>query len=426
MQYRFDGGVSFGEQIQFPPLSSELNTEERRALEVVLRLVFLLAGVSYFKAYFPTSLRCDAFDLDQSTANFISKVYRLGLAECAFRNGIPPNREIQIETSKASQPNPARISKSAGVLVPVGGGKDSIVTIETLRAGDISPTLFVLSSTVVPPTPIKDTIARSEFPVIQATRTLSAELTRINKQGAYNGHVPITAIVSGVAIATAIMTGIHTVIMSNESSASEGNTIYGGEIINHQYSKSWEFEQDLSRYLQEHVSPDIQYFSLLRPLTEIEIARRFVRHEKYFDVFRSCNTAFKQGESERMSIWCCQCPKCRFVFLVLAPFLAKERLIGIFGENLLNDIEQESGFAELCGLTAHKPFECVGEIEESRVAMQLLARSDSWRDDIVVAKLTGLTELYDEDFELRIGGLLPNRTDHSVPPEYLKLLDASR
>ena len=157
--------------------------------------------------------------------------------------------------------------------------------------------------------------------------------------------------------------------------------------INHQYSKSLEFERDFADYVARHITPSIAYFSLLRPLSEIEIARRFAQHPQYFEVFRSCNTAFRQSPAERGRNWCCDCPKCRFVFLALAPFVAKPELIAIFGRDMLDDEAQTDGFAELCGLREHKPFECVGEIAESAAVMTYLGSDPDWRDDTVVRRL---------------------------------------
>src|SRR5262249_53571229 len=150
----------------------------------------------------------------------------------------------------------------------------------------------------------------------------------------------------------AVMFGFDSIAMSNEHSASAPNLTIGNHEINHQFSKSLVFEQEFSEYVRRHITPSITYFSLLRPLSSIEIARRFSKQQSYYKIFRSCNTAFKQRRAERGRHWCCNCPKCRFVFLALAPFLVKRDLIEIFGQNLLNEPAQYDGFAELCGLEA--------------------------------------------------------------------------
>jgi UDP-N-acetyl-alpha-D-muramoyl-L-alanyl-L-glutamate epimerase len=188
--------------------------------------------------------------------------------------------------------------------------------------------------------------------------------------------------------------------------------------VNHQYSKSFEFEEQFSDLLTRHVVDGIRYFSILRPLSEVAIARRFARHPKYFPVFRSCNTAFRQAPERRGTNWCCDCPKCRFVFLALAPFVDRQQLIATFGRNVLDDTGQVDGFAELCGLRLHKPFECVGEVAESAAVMSHLGGVRGWRDDAVVRALS--PQLPTGDLE----SLFVPRGPHLVPDRYLAMLDA--
>jgi hypothetical protein len=212
--------------------------------------------------------------------------------------------------------------------------------------------------------------------------------------------------------------------MSNEHSASAANLSLDGIEINHQYSKSFEFERDFAQYVERLISPSISYFSLLRPLSEIEIARRFSKYLAYFGVFRSCNTAFRQAREARGRHWCRNCPKCRFVFLALSPFLAKPDLIEIFGGNLLEDETQREGFAELCGLRANKPFECVGETSESAGVMSHLADHPDWRDDRVVRRLNEEFPSLGDIASAEFRALFEVRHPHRVPARYLAMLDA--
>lgn len=206
--------------------------------------------------------------------------------------------------------------------------------------------------------------------------------------------------------------------MSNEHSASAPNITSDGLDVNHQWSKSFAFEQALQRYVSRHVVDGIRYFSLLRPLTEVAIASRFSRYPAYLPIFRSCNTAFRQVEEQRSTNWCCDCPKCRFVFLALAPFVAKPQLIATFGRDLLDEPAQIDGFAELCGLRRFKPFECVGEIEESAALLHHLGTLPCWRDTAVVRALS--PRLPAADFAT----LFAPRGPHAVPDRYMAMLDA--
>ena len=420
LRYRFSEGPRFRETLVFDFAARELSATESEVLDRIFRLIFLTSGVSYYKAYIPKTLICESFALDENTAEFLHKFYEKGLAEFAFRNGISLNNHFRIRSTAAPATAPMALNLPRRTCVPVGGGKDSIVSIECLKRGGEPMTLFSLGDAE----PINACITAAQLPFIRVHRRLDGDLLKLNQAGALNGHVPITGILSAIAMACAVIAGFDTIAMSNEHSASEPNLKIGGIEINHQFSKSLEFEQMLSEYVRDRISPSITYFSLLRPLSEIEIGRRFSNHPAYFGIFRSCNTAFRQSRAARGRHWCCDCPKCRFVFLALSPFVAKPELIEVFGRNILDDESQQDGFAELCGLQEHKPFECVGETSESAGVMSHLADHADWREDKVVRRLK-------EDFpSLRQGNpdeyrtLLEMRNPHRVPDSYMAMLHA--
>src|SRR5882672_8850194 len=383
LRYRFAGGPRFEEKLVFDFIPRQLSPEASEVLDRIFRLIFLMSGVSYYKAFVPQTLICEPFPVDCTTAEFLQKFYEKGLAEFAFRNRISLRRHLEIRWSDTPPAAPIALDMPRRTCVPVGGGKDSIVTLECLKCSGEPLTLFSLGDAE----PIRACIAAAGLPFIRVHRRLDSGLFKLNEAGALNGHVPITGILSAVALAGAVIAGCDAIAMSNEHSASAPNLRLGDTHINHQYSKSLEFEEDFSEYVRNHISPSIAYFSLLRPLSEIEIARRFAKSREYFRIFRSCNTAFRQSQTARSKGWCCDCPKCRFVFLALSPFIEKAELIGIFGNNLLNDEAQRDGFAELCGLQEHKPFECVGETSESAGVMSYLGDHPDWREDRVVRRL---------------------------------------
>ncbi len=418
--YSYNGGPRFEEQLIFDFAPQQLSSAAREVLDRIFRLILLLAGVSYYKAFIPKILTCRAFELDERTAEFLEKFYEKGLAEFAFRNGVSLHGHFCFQSTSAPAALPITVDLPSRTCVPVGGGKDSIVTIECLRQRSEPLVLFSLGDAE----PIAACIAATKLPFIRVRRRLDAGLLMLNEAGALNGHVPITGILSAIALASAVLSGCNAVAMSNEHSASAANLSLDGIEINHQYSKSLEFEQDFAAYVERSISPSISYFSLLRPLSEIEIARRFSNYPAYFGIFRSCNTAFRQAREARGSCWCCDCPKCRFVFLALSPFVAKPDLIEIFGGNLLDDETQRDGFAELCGLRANKPFECVGEISESAGVMSHLAGHPDWRDDRVVRRLNEEFPSLGDGGSAEFRTLLEVRHPHRVPTPYLALLDA--
>jgi hypothetical protein len=232
---------------------------------------------------------------------------------------------------------------------------------------------------------IAEVNAASGLPGLTARRRLDPRLFELNKAGALNGHIPVTAINSLIAIATAVWHGLGPVVMSNERSASDPNLTWNGHEVNHQWSKGVAAEGLLRSAVIAHAGLTEPYFSLLRSLSELHIARLFARHTGYDDVVTSCNKAFKLHDPTMR--WCGDCPKCRFVFLAMAPFMERPRLARIFARDLFADPAQVPGYLELLGIDAHKPFECVGEVEESLVALTLISEQEQWRDSPVLTAL---------------------------------------
>jgi hypothetical protein len=218
------------------------------------------------------------------------------------------------------------------------------------------------------------------------TRRLDPGLQALNRAGALNGHVPVTAIVSCVALLTAALRGCDAVVMANERSASAGNVTWDGVEVNHQFSKGIRAERLLRAAVAE-AAPDMDVFSVLRPASELAIARAFARMTQYHEAFTSCNALFRLDPARRGRSWCRECPKCRFVYLVLAPFCEPAHLRAVFGADLLDDERQYAGFALLTATGGHKPFECVGEAQESVAAVRMLATQARWRDHRVVRRL---------------------------------------
>jgi hypothetical protein len=418
--YSYRDGPRFEEELRFDFVPRRLSPAASEVVDRIFRLIFLLSGVSYYKAFIPRVLTCSAFALDRATAEFLRKFYEEGLAEFAFKSRVSLQGHLHFRVSSEAAPAPLILDLPRKTCVPVGGGKDSIVTVECLKRAGEPLVLFSLGDAE----PIAACIAAAKLPFVRVYRRLDPGLTKLNEAGALNGHVPITGILSAIALAAAVMSGCDAVVMSNEHSASAANLSLDGVEINHQYSKSFEFEQDFARYVERSISPGISYFSLLRPLSEIEIARRFAKYPAYFEVFRSCNTAFRQAREARGRHWCCNCPKCRFVFLALSPFIAKADLIAIFRRNLLDDADQTKGFAELCGLRANKPFECVGEISESAGVMSWLADHPDWCADRVVRRLTEEFPALRDRSGAGYREFLGIRHPHRVPPAYIAMLDA--
>ena len=244
--------------------------------------------------------------------------------------------------------------ETKGCLVPIGGGKDSAVTLELLRKCRAGPAAWVhyQSQRSHHPTPPESAGLSEEDRIISARRTLDPGMLELNRQGYLNGHTPFSALVAFSSILAARMYGLDWVALSNESSANESTV--QGSTVNHQYSKSFKFEEDFHRYEMRYLPGSAYYFSMLRPLSEFQIARYFAGQKQYHGIFRSCNAGSKED------IWCGHCPKCLFVYLILSPFLSTNALREIFGRDMLEDPEMIPTLEQLAGIQEEKPFECVG------------------------------------------------------------------
>ncbi len=372
--------LRFTERVEFPLPHTPLSAETVAGVGRVLDLLHVVAGVSYYKVAAARRVE-SATPVAAGAAALFDAVYTKGLAEYAYRNDLPHVLELSVDVPTVPDSVPAADTTDRRPLSAVGGGKDSIVTLEVLRRAGLDPVPFSVN-----PNPVIDDVnAASGLSALAARRRIDPRLFEVNKAGAYNGHIPVTAINSLIAVATAVLHGLGPVVMSNERSASDPNLLWHGHEINHQWSKGVEAEGLLRGALAAHAELAEPYFSLLRPLSELHIAKLFARFTAYDDVVTSCNAAFKLHDPSAR--WCGDCPKCRFVFLAMAPFMPRARLVHIFGRDLLADPAQMPGYLELLGVDGHKPFECVGEVEESLVALGLLAEQAEWRAAPVVTRL---------------------------------------
>jgi hypothetical protein len=401
LRYALDDAIFFVERFDLPVPASRVHEADRDHVNGLLSLLHWVAGVSYFKTALPPSVLCESGTPTPGAAALLDALYSEGLAELAYTNrlaGLPRPRFPSAPSSvrapvfgdagdrseRAGEPSrlDADRQQPSRVLVPVGGGKDSAVALEIVRRSGCELALFSVGDAA----PIARTVAVAGLPRLLATRTLDPRLPALNDAGALNGHVPVTAIVSCAALLTAALNGFDAVAMANERSASAGNVQWDGVDVNHQFSKGLRAERLLSAAVEE-LAPGMRLFSVLRPASELAIARAFARMQPYHAAFTSCNASFRLDPALRASSWCCDCPKCRFVFLALAPFSTPEHLSAVFGRDLLDEDSQFAGFALLTASGGHKPFECVGEERESLAAIRLLGDDPRWSAHRVVRRL---------------------------------------
>lgn len=409
--YAFDDGPELIETVTVPGAPFALDGERAAAAERALRLLHLIAGVSYYKAAVPPEIRIDGYAIDADTAALLDSIYLHGLGEFAYRNGLDLHGRIRFPATADATADAPALGLREHALVAIGGGKDSLVSIEALRDAGIDQTVTWIGGSQL----IKACAERTGLPTLNLGRQLAPELFEYNRQGAWNGHIPVTAVNSAILVFAAVLLGVDQVVFSNERSASYGSLIEGTGEVNHQWSKGWAFERDFGDHVHRHVAADLHYYSLLRPLSELAVARQFAKTDRYDAHFSSCNRNFHILGERPASRWCGVCPKCHFVFLALAPFMPKPRLVAIFGRNLLDDAGQIPGYDALLEFRDHKPFECVGEGRESRAAMAALAERPDWREDEIVERFAREIRPQLVDGDLAIEPLLALDDEHRVP-----------
>jgi UDP-N-acetyl-alpha-D-muramoyl-L-alanyl-L-glutamate epimerase len=384
--YELDGR-EFTERVALP--GAEGNPRWRtEAAQAAARLVFLLAGVSYYKTAAPPVIDLGETALTEAEQAFLRDFYLHGLGEFAYRNSLDLTAtEIRARRAQApAQPQPSPSTRMRA-LVPFGGGIDSIVTVEQVRQrADVA--MFVVSRPGDRFDAIEEPAAVTGLPVVRAEREIDPQLLRSAELGFLNGHVPVTGILSAIAVLAAVLEDRDAVVMSNEWSASVPTLEYQGRPVNHQWSKSEEFEAAFRAVLAASAGPLPEYFSWLRDRTELWVGEEFARLGPYFASFRSCNKAFYTERARRFTYWCGQCDKCAFIDLILAPFLpagALRRIFAVTGEPL-EDPAMAGKFRSLLGAGA-KPFECVGEVTECRAAVLLAARREDRAGNGLLAEL---------------------------------------
>jgi hypothetical protein len=410
LRYALDDEVEFVESFDLPE-GTNVDEADRARVEGLLALLHWVAGVSYFKTAIPRRVVSETGAPPPAAATLLEALYSEGLGEFAFTNHLAelPRPSFPVGAIPARRTS-ADSSTLSRMLVPIGGGKDSIVALEIARRSGLELGLFSVGDAP----PIARTVETAGLPHLIVRRQIDPGIGELNRAGALNGHVPVTAIISCVALLVAALNGFDAVVMSNERSASSGNLQWDGIDVNHQFSKSWRAEQLLRAALIE-VLPDVQMFSLLRPASELSIARAFARFEQYHGAFTSCNAIFRLDPELRASSWCCDCPKCRFVFLILAPFLSPAQLREVFGADLLEDETQFEGFALLTATGGDKPFECVGEEQESVAAIRMLSNDPAWKQHPVVRRLVAeVLPRYSDDFG-DLATVLALSAQHAVP-----------
>ena len=337
-------------------------------LKELLKNLHLVLGLSYYKLYCPKKIELP-YALTENEANFWETLYEKGLGEFFYRNKIDFRGLVHFPSAKNAKPFlPIRLPSQERALLGIGGGKDSIVAGEFLKKRKLPLTAFALE-TEKDSQAVKDVTKMMGLKSLIVRRKLDPKILK-HMEGALNGHIPISSVFAVAGLFVGALYGYRYVVVGNEASSNFGNVKYLGAEINHQWSKSAEFEALLQSHTRNRLTTDLTYFSAIRHLYEIRVVEEFVKHPKYFPVFTSCNRSFRISKERPASRWCGECAKCAFVFAELAAFLEPAKLIKIFGKNLFEDEALLPLYKDLCDLGTMKPFDCVGTFEETRAALR--------------------------------------------------------
>lgn len=419
--YHFEipGLSAFDPTWRFPKNNTDpIRWTDNKTLQTIIFGLGMVELISYWKTACPPKVIVSAGPLTKAQIRWWKELYYLGLGEFFYTNHIETSIDAFMELISdgedfSGEEIPSHASR--GCLIPVGGGKDSACTIELLKNSGHPLKTYILNPRGATLKTV-EAAGISSRDSIHARRTLDARMLALNKEGFLNGHTPFSALVAFSSLMTAYLHGLRYIALSNESSANESTV--AGSMVNHQYSKSFKFELDFHNYEREFINSGIYYFSMLRPLSEFQIAKYFADATAYHDIFRSCNAGSKQD------LWCGHCPKCLFVFLILSPFLEHKRLTEIFGRDLTDDPELLEDFEKLTGIQEEKPFECVGSRDEVNAAVCLTIERMENAKESLPALLSWYRShpVYERYFPVRNAYYHYYDSAHLLPEPFLRLL----
>lgn len=364
--YRFDNCDPFCERIDFSAHASKVrNSIDQDIVQTIIASAHIAFGVSYYKAYPTKHIVIENQILDTTQARYRKNFYRTSLSEFFYTNKIDPDILSMVISTGTISYTSHTISLQERWLIPLWWWKDSCVTIELAKAHDFPFAMFSFWQKYQRHWLVAQ---KNTQDWIYTIRHIDPQLFDMNTAWYYNWHVSITWLISFISLFFAYIFDYRYILLSNEHSANYWNVLWSKE-INHQYNKSYQAEKDFRDFYMQYISPDIEYFSLLRPLYEIDIAKIFAQYTQYFDVFSSCNANFfiTKNKTEKR---CCVCPKCLFVFIILHAWLSPKDMEKIFWKNLFDDISLLWLSHELLWRSGIKPFECVWTPEETAFWIQ--------------------------------------------------------
>ncbi|MFH0852347.1 MAG: hypothetical protein V1845_01985 [bacterium] len=421
-QFLLKPDIYFRPEITFESFDRpKVNLLDRAILENLAFHLGLIEMLSYWKAACSPQIILKAGSLDSQQITWWKDMLLHGMREFFYMNDIDFTRSdfvnISVQDDRGLVGRRYDDHPPQDSLVLVSGGKDSAFTLQFLKEIGKGFNCLLLNPTQA--ATALSLKAGCREPIV-VKRTIDPKLLLLNNAGYLNGHTPFSALLAFLGVTCAALFGYENVIVSNERSCDEGNVSFLDNEVNHQYSKTFRFENKFRDYVQKYLAKNVNYFSLLRPLYEIQITHLFAGYPQYFDIFKSCN------RNQAENTWCKHCPKCLFIFTMLYPFLQSDDLTRIFEEDLFMHDNSIPVIQELIGINCHKPFECVGTVEETLVGFYLGIKKVQSSEN----KLPSVLRYVKQDvlpkypnIEKTAGKMLSAWSDqHNLPQRYAELL----
>lgn len=298
-------------------------------------------------------------------------------AQWRYENDLP-DAEPPPWTSRpsAASASPCRLDTNAHeYLLFCGGGKDSLVSMKLLERGDVPFASLAYSSSVYGVASpqlqridrlLDQGVARRRHRTIVLDDFFDAPVLALYGESLGVRSVTAAETPSSIfgAMPILLARGYASAVLGNEASANTGNLVWEktGEAVNHQWGKSLAAERLLDDYIRAELCADTGVFSVLMPLHDVVIFSLLRNDPGALPFAHSCNVS---------KPWCRRCAKCAYVWLGYRAHLPDALVTAIFPEDLLEVPENFAHFHDMMGLGAHTPFECIGQVEESRLALLL-------------------------------------------------------
>ncbi len=328
-----------------------------KRLSIILTLV---EALSYWKASYSPKIVIEP-KTSESSIRWLEDLLLNGMMEYKYINNLSAQFIPEIQWEEDNKIIGLSKSKDSTPLVLVSGGKDSTITLSILSKHERLKA-FVLNCL---PSAERVLKAFPEHEVVRGVRNIDPVLFELNKKGYLNGHTPFSALLSVISTIAAVLSDSTSIITSNEASAEVSFAKYCGINVNHQYSKSSQYENKFNNLINNTFFGLPPLFSFLRPLSEPQICLLLSNKKELISLISSCNKNQLSGS------WCGKCPKCISTWILLRPYIDENELIKLFGSNALE--EGKHLLPALLGKTECRPLECVGTPEELDASLRFVA-----------------------------------------------------